>query len=204
MSNWINYPTTLTGETVDLVSLEEKHFPELIALAKDKRIWEFYTTDGTDTDNYSNILSAALIEREKGNQFPFAIFHKQDKKLVGSTRFLEIVPQHKKLEIGWTWLHPDYWATEVNLECKLLLLTFCFETLQTLRVQLRTDENNIRSRKAIAKIGGQFEGIFRNDMLRDNNTRRHSAYFSIIEEEWKEKKLKLKELYEVKKTHLKS
>jgi RimJ/RimL family protein N-acetyltransferase len=74
-------------------------------------------------------------------------------------------------------------------------LTYCFETLHTLRVQLKTDENNIRSRKAIEKIGGQFEGILRNDMLRDNNTRRNSAYYSIIEDEWEEKKTKLTIIY---------
>ena len=106
--------------------------------------------------------------------------------------------EHKKLEIGSTWLHPDYWGTEINFECKLLLLTYCFEALHTIRVQLKTDENNIRSRKAIQKIGGQFEGIFRNDMIRDNNTKRNSAYFSIIDEEWEDNKLKLTELYETK------
>ncbi len=97
---------------------------------------------------------------------------------------MDIQPNHKKLEIGWTWLHPDYWGTEVNLECKLLLLTYCFEELKTYRVQFKTDENNIRSRKAIEKIGGKFEGILRHDMIRDNGTKRNSAYFSIIDSEW--------------------
>ena len=89
----------------------------------------------------------------------------------------------------------------MNLECKLLLLQYCFENLQTVRVQLKTDENNLRSRKAIEKIGGQFEGILRNDMIRDNNTRtrRNSAYYSIIAEEWSIIKLKLERLYEMKK-----
>ena len=140
-----------------------------------------------------------MAERKKGNQFPFVIFHKHNKKLIGSTRFLDIQPKHKKLEIGSTWLHLDYWATEVNLECKLLLLTYCFENLQTIRVQLKTDENNIRSRKAIEKIGGQFEGILRNDMIRANNTIRNSAYYSILINEWNEKKLKLAELIQRKK-----
>jgi RimJ/RimL family protein N-acetyltransferase len=97
---------------------------------------------------------------------------------------MDIQHKHKKLEIGTTWLHPDHWGTVINFECKLLLLTYAFETLRALRVQFKTDENNIRSRKAIEKVGGRFEGILRNDMLRDNGTRRNSAYFSIIEEEW--------------------
>ena len=106
--------------------------------------------------------------------------------------------KHKKLEIGSTWLHPDYWATAINPECKLLLLTYCFEVLQAVRVQLKTDEKNMRSRKAIEKIGGQFEGILRNDMIRDNYTKRNSAYFSIIDDEWKDKKARLIELHNLK------
>lgn len=197
--NWIKYPTTLIGETVELVALNKSHFAELEMVAKDKRIWKFYPYDGSDSGKFQAVFTMALAEQAAGTQFPFIIYHKTNNKIIGSTRFLEIQPKHKKLEIGATWLHPDYWGTAVNLECKLLLLTFCFETLQTLRVQLKTDEHNHRSRKAIEKIGGQFEGIFRNDMLRDNNTKRNSAYYSIIDEEWAEKKLKLKALYQEKK-----
>jgi RimJ/RimL family protein N-acetyltransferase len=198
MKNWIPYPTNLIGETVDLLSLENKHFNELEALAKDKRIWEFYAYDGSDANTFLKIFTQAITERENGNHFAFVIFHKKENKIIGSTRFLDIQENHKKLEIGATWLHPDYWATAINLECKLLLLTYCFEVLKTVRVQLKTDENNLRSRKAIEKIGGQFEGIFRNDMIRDNNTKRNSAYYSIIDEEWSEKKLLLTNLYEAK------
>ena len=199
MSNWITYPLALTGEIVELRSLGKEHFTELEVLAKDKRIWEFYAYDGSNPDTFLKIFTSAITEREKGNQFPFVVFHKQENKLIGSTRFLDIQPNHKKLEIGSTWLHPDYWATVVNLECKLLFLEYCFETLQAVRVQLKTDENNIRSRKAIEKIGGQFEGILRNEMIRDNNTLRNSAYYSIIGEEWQTKKIKLADLYQLKK-----
>ena len=199
MVPWIKYPTFLKGEVVNLIPLEKEHFTELKNLAKEKRIWEFYTLDGTDSKVFSETLYNAIIERENGVQFPFVIFHKPSNKIIGSTRFLEIQSTHKKLEIGWTWLHPDYWATEINLECKLLLLTFCFEELKAIRVQLKTDENNLRSRKAIGKIGGQYEGILRNDMLRDNGTKRNSAYYSIIDNEWNEVKLRLTELYQIKK-----
>lgn len=199
MTDWITYPLTLTGQSVILRSLDKDHFGELETLAKDKRIWEFYVYDGSDSKTFLNVMNAAIVEREKGNQFPFVIFHQQDKKIIGSTRFLDIQFQHKKLEIGSTWLHPDYWATEVNLECKLLLLEYCFEKLHAVRVQLKTDAQNIRSRKAIEKIGGQFEGILRNDMIRDNHTHRNSAYYSIIEAEWGVVKTNLAALYEAKK-----
>ncbi len=113
---------------------------------------------------------------------------------MGSTRFLDIQPQHKKLEIGFTWLHPNYWGTKLNLECKLLLLTYCFEKLGAARVQLKTDQQNLRSRKAIEKIGGKFEGILRQDILRDNGTYRSSAYFSILDYEWPQCRIRLSEL----------
>jgi RimJ/RimL family protein N-acetyltransferase len=124
--------------------------------------------------------------------------YKQTGKIIGSTRFMDIQSRHKKLEIGWTWLHPDYWATAVNPECKLLLLDYCFETLRTSRVQLKTDENNLRSRKAIEKIGGHFEGILRNDMIKENGIKRNSASFSIIEEEWPVTRVRLIRLLEKK------
>jgi RimJ/RimL family protein N-acetyltransferase len=196
MKNWINHPTTLSGDIVELLPLETEHFAELEALAKDPKIWEFYVFDGTDAVTFMNVFTDALQERALGTRYPFVIFHKEQQKLIGSTHFLDIQPKHRKLEIGSTWLHPDYWATKVNLECKLLLLTHCFETLHTARVQLKTDENNLRSRKAIEKIGGRFEGILRNDMLRDNGTNRNSAYFSIIEAEWAERKVELRERIE--------
>jgi RimJ/RimL family protein N-acetyltransferase len=199
MDNWIKHLTTLTGENVALVSLDKAHLGELEQLAKDKRIWEFYPLDGSDSTKFISAFSSALTEREKGSQFPFVIFHKRANRIIGSTRYLDIQPAHRKLEIGWTWLHPEYWGTGVNTECKLLLLTHCFESLRASRVQLKTDENNLRSRSAIQKIGGQFEGILRNDMIRDNNTKRHSAYYSLIEEEWPDTKLKLTALYEASK-----
>ena len=95
MTNWLNYPITLTGETVDLISLNEEHFAALADLAKEKSIWEFYPTNGSDPNTFQNILNASIIERENGNQFPFVIFHKQENKIVGSTRFLDIQEKHK-------------------------------------------------------------------------------------------------------------
>lgn len=198
IKDWIKYPTTLSGQTVDLISLDKEHFRDLHQLAAEKRIWEFYAIDGSNQAKLSEALHSAITEREKGSQYPFVVFHREHNKVIGSTRLLDLQPVHKKLEIGWTWLHPEYWASEVNLECKLLLLEFCFEDLGVIRVQLKTDENNTRSRKAIEKIGGKYEGVLRNEMLRDNGTKRNSAYYSIIDEEWKELKSRLTEMYNLK------
>lgn len=198
MINPLPHPTILNGNVVELIPLQKEHFTQLEALAKDARIWEFYSVNGANSSTILNALQGGLKEREKGMQYPFAIYHKEHQKLIGSTRFIDIQPLHNKLEIGWTWLHPDYWATAVNFECKLLLLAFAFETLGAYRVQFKTDVLNIRSRKAIAKIGGVFEGVLRNDMVRENGTKRDSAYFSIIVQDWLETKDKLTALYKQK------
>lgn len=192
--NWIQHPVSLIGNNVSLIPLDESHFEHLIQLSKDQRIWQHYAIDGSDTIKLKISLESSLIERKSGIQYPFVIILKDGNKTIGSTRFLDIQPAHKKVEIGWTWLHPDYWGTTINLECKLLLLTYCFEELKAKRVQLKTDESNIRSRKAIEKIGGQFEGILRNDMIRDNGTNRNSAYYSIVDSEWEKTKFNLMKL----------
>lgn len=196
--NWISSDTILKGDLVELIPLERKHFVELEQLAREMRIWEFIPIDMSTKERCLQTFATAMCEKEKGTQLPFVIWNKQEKKIIGSTRLMEIYPAHKKLEIGWTWLHPDYWATAVNLECKLLLLTFCFEELKAIRVQLKTDENNIRSQKAIKKIGGQFEGMLRNDWIRYNGTIRNSVYFSIIHTEWEHVKINLKRLVQNK------
>ncbi|MCB0527486.1 MAG: GNAT family N-acetyltransferase [Saprospiraceae bacterium] len=198
MSTWIHDSTELNGTLVRLVPLKTEHFDALAQVASDKRIWAHYTLDGSNEGRLRTALNDGLLEKQKGAQFPFVIFEKATDRVLGSTRLLELQPAHRKLEIGWTWLHPDHWGTAVNLECKLLLLSFCFETLGTTRVQLRTDENNIRSRKAIEKIGARFEGILRHDLIRDDGTHRNSAYFSIIEPEWEGVKKALSEKLRIK------
>jgi RimJ/RimL family protein N-acetyltransferase len=198
MPNWIDLNAALTGSTVDLAPLETKHFSEISNLASDPRIWEFYPFDCNDKARFAETLKAALVERERGTQFPFVILHKKDARIAGCTRFLDIQHNHRKLEIGWTWLAPSYWATAVNLECKLLLMTFAFEVLHASRIQLKTDENNKRSRKAIEKTGGKFEGVIRNDMIRDDKTMRNSAMYGIIDTEWESLKPRLIGLYHEK------
>ncbi len=188
---WIAYPVILKGETVDLKPLEKEHFEELFIAASDKELWEHIPTDCSDREKFEIAYTYALDEREKGNQYPFVIYYKPSNKIIGSTRLFEIYPKDRKLEIGWTWIIKDYWGTTVNFECKLLLLTFCFETLKTIRVQLKTKDSNFRSRKAIEKIGGKFEGILRKEKIQGNGDARNAAYYSILDNEWEEAKNKI-------------
>ncbi|MES2656917.1 MAG: GNAT family protein [Bacteroidota bacterium] len=192
--HWITYPTSLSSEIIDLIPLEKEHFPELIALSEEEKIWQFYLFDGANTDVLLSVLNKTLLDREQGTQFPFVVYHKVDKKIIGSTRLMDIQAEHKKLEIGATWIHPEYWGTPVNLHCKLLLLQFCFEKLQAIRVLIKTDANNIRSRRAIEKLGAHFEGVLRQDMIRHNGIIRSTAHYSILNHEWSQIKLHLTSL----------
>lgn len=189
---WFIEPNTiLKGHKVDLIPLTKHHFNELLSLTNDQRNWELIPVDMNTNEKVLNRFNEALIEKEKGSQFPFVIFNKNDNKIIGSTRLMDIQPQHRKLEIGWTWMHPDYWGTANNTECKYLLLKFCFENLGAIRVYLKTDEINIRSQKAIEKIGGKFEGLFRSDYIRENGTMRNTCYYSILNSEWRDSSGKL-------------
>ncbi|MBV8326606.1 GNAT family protein [Chryseobacterium sp.] len=189
---WIYHPTVLEGTTIDLIPLEKEHLDELYEAAADKELWELIPTDCSEKSLFDKNYKSALSERTSGNQYPFVIRHKETGRLIGSTRFFEIYPSDKKLEIGWTWITKEFWGTSVNLECKLLLLTYCFESLKTNRVQLKTKDTNFRSRKAIEKIGGVFEGILRKDRIQNDGTTRNAAYYSILDDEWEAAKFKIK------------
>ncbi len=188
---WIEHPTILEGETVKLIPLEREHFDELFAAALDEKLWEFTPLNCAKRETFDAAYKDALGERTNGGQYPFVIFHKPTGEIIGSTRLMEIFPSDEKLEIGWTWIVQKHWATEVNFECKLLLLTHCFEVLKARRVQLKTDETNMRSRTAIQKIGAKFEGILRRDKIKENGASRNTAYFSILDDEWQTAKEKI-------------
>ena len=189
--SWIRHPTVLTGTNVELVPLEKEHLDDLFLAASDKKLWEFIPTDCSEKSSFDKAYATALAGRETGDQYPFVIYHRQTGKIIGSTRLFELFPQDRKLEIGWTWITRDQWGTSVNFECKLLLLAFCFETLGALRVQLKTKDTNLRSRKAIEKIGGVFEGILRKDRIQADGTSRNAAYYSILDDEWPAAKAKI-------------
>lgn len=182
--NWIQHPLILEGKYVRLVPLSNEHIDELISISTEERIWEFLSKPGYDADVLRTELKSAILKRMNGEEYPFVIIDKLNNKIIGCTRYMDMYPEHRKLEIGWTWYNPAYWGTGYNNECKLLLLTHAFESLNCVRVTLKTWDKNMRSRKAIQKIGAQFEGILRNERIRYDGTIRNTAVFSIIAEEW--------------------
>jgi len=189
--NWIHHPVILEGERVLLTPLTKEHFNDLFAIAKDPKIWEFISINGADEAVMQRHLQSALLKRATGEQYAFTVIDRKTGNIIGCTLFHNIYPEHRKLEIGWTWYAPQYWRTGYNRECKLLLLTHCFEVMNAVRVQLQTDENNVRSRTAILGIGATFEGILRKERIRSNGAFRNTAMFSIIDDEWPAAKKKL-------------
>lgn len=194
--NWVPHPTELNGKKVTLSPLDKQHFDELIELGKEKSIWLYSPTgvDGSDVKKHLTFLETCIIKREAGEFYPFVVILQQTGKIAGFTMFHSIKPENKSLEIGCTWFHPQYWSSGINTESKYLMLLYCFETLGTIRVQIKASDSNIRSRKAIEKIGGKFEGILRKDKILEDGTLRNAAYYSIIDDEWSTARLNLEKL----------
>ena len=186
--SWIPHPITLEGRLARLEPLDYEHIPALLDAAAHPDIWQYLPFDGTNRNAFEAELKAAVLKRRAGEQYPFTVRRLADNEIVGHTRFFDIFPEHKKLEIGWTWYRPDVWGTGINTECKLLLLTYCFEVLMTNRVQLKTRDANARSAAAIRKIGAVYEGKLRKDRVLWDGTTRDSLLFSIIDEDWPEVK----------------
>lgn len=192
---WFTDPVELKGRMVMLKPLEEIHFTDLIESGQESIIWTFLGINGLDKNEFRKALEEAIVLREKKEQYPFVIIEVKSNKIIGSTRFMKISLENRKLEIGWTWIIPAYWSKGYNEECKLLMLKFCFEVLNTVRVEILTWDKNIRSRKAIVRIGGKFEGLLRNNVIRKDIIR-NTAVYSIIDNEWEETKISLVKLFE--------
>jgi RimJ/RimL family protein N-acetyltransferase len=185
-------PVTLTGRYVRLEPLSESHIPDLAVAANDEDIWRYmlYGTIRTEADMRSWVED--ILNRQRGGtDLPFAVIHLVSGKAIGATRYLEIRPEHRGLEIGGTWYAVAYQRTAVNTECKYLLLRHAFETLGCIRVQFKTDQRNERSQRALQRIGAVQEGILRNHMVLEDGTFRHSVYYSIIASEWPAVKARL-------------
>jgi len=177
-------PIVLEGEFVRLEPLRFDNLPALIEIGLEESLWKWtanVVTNATDLERY---VRDALAMQAAGTALPFVTIEKSCGTIVGSTRFGNIDPTNRKVEIGWTWINPKRQRTRINTEAKLLMLTHAFETWKCIRVELKTDANNEKSRNAIARIGGVEEGTMRHHMITESGRFRDSVYFSIIDTEW--------------------
>ena len=178
-------PVVLEGEHVRLEPLDlDRHFAALCEVGLDPELWRWTISQIRTQEQLRDYLATAVRERAEGRSLPFATIAKAAGKAIGSTRFGNIDRENRHVEIGWTWLGTAWWRSAVNTEAKLLMLTHAFETWGTMRVELKTDVQNERSRAAILRIGAQYEGIFRKHMVTESGRRRDSAYYSILDDEW--------------------
>jgi N-acetyltransferase len=191
---WEGIAPRLEGRVVVLEPLATEHEEGLFAAARDMDwSWMHVDPSGSDEDFHA-WMEDALALADHGEQSPFATLDASSGRPLGSTRYLSLRPEHRGLEIGWTWLTRAAWETGANVEAKLLLLEHAFERLGCIRVEFKTDARNERSRRALAALPADFDGIFRKHMLvgNDRTRLRDSAWYSILDDAWPEVKANLK------------
>ena len=188
-------PVVLTGKHVQLEPMREAHIPALAEIGVGQPFWDFMVYGRMETaDDMRGWVQDILSRAEKGTDLPFVAIHLESGRVAGATRYMNIMPDDRGLEIGGTWYGPEFQRTVVNTECKYLLLSHAFERLGCIRVQLKTDLRNERSQKAIERIGAVKEGVLRNHMILPDGHYRHSVFYSVLDTEWPGVKRNLEEM----------
>jgi RimJ/RimL family protein N-acetyltransferase len=180
---WVE-PVVLESSRIRLEPLREDHLADLALVAFDAPLWQWTIMGAQDEAGLQRWVETARQNQDAGTERPFATIDLASGRAVGSSRFMSIVPEHRRLEIGWTWIGMAFQRTGSNREAKLLQLSHAFETLGANRVEFKTHARNEQSRNALAGIGATFEGVFRNHTIMPDGSLRDSAYFSVIVEEW--------------------
>jgi N-acetyltransferase len=174
----------LDGEFVKLEPLKPEHLDSLCEVGLIAELWRLIPTQIDSREAMKNYIETALDEQRRGVSLPFVTIEKSSNKIVGSTRFGNIDVKNLRTEIGWTWINPQWQRTYINTEAKLLMLTHAFETWKCIRVELKTDVLNEKSRNAVLRLGARQEGIFRQHVICDSGRLRDTVYFSILDNEW--------------------
>lgn len=191
MTDWTT-PITLTGKYVRLEPLSEDHVSALTEIGAGEDFWRFMVYGDINSEADIRGWVREMLRRAKqGTDVPFAVIHLASRRVAGATRYMNMVPKDRGLEIGGTWYGLEFQRTAVNTECKYLLMTYAFETLKVIRVQLKTDSLNERSQRAIERLGAQKEGVLRNHMILPDGRVRHSVFYSVLDTEWTEVKKNL-------------
>lgn len=177
-------PVVLEGRVVRLEPMALDHLDALSRVGLDPSLWALTTSRVATRDDMRQYMETALAEQAAGTALPFVTIARATREVVGSTRFANIVHEHARAEIGWTWITPRWQRTAVNTEAKYLMLRHAFERMGCERVELKTNALNARSRTAMLRIGATEEGTFRRHMINADGSPRDSVYFSVIAEEW--------------------
>lgn len=177
-------PVTLVGQSIRLEPLRMEHVAALARAGMHAELWHLQPAPVATEDDMRGYVQAALDDQQRGSGLPFVIVRVATGEVTGSTRYMDVTPQHFRLEIGATWLTPAHQRSRANTEAKLLLLGHAFESLGIKRVVFKTEALNEQSRKALARIGAVEEGTFRQHLYTTSGRARDMVYFSILEKEW--------------------
>jgi RimJ/RimL family protein N-acetyltransferase len=177
-------PVTLEGRHARLVPMTPEHVPALWEAGRDPELWRLTMSQVHSEDDMRRYVAAALHAQTAGTTLPFVTTEAATGRVIGSTRFGNVEPAHRRVEIGWTWISPAWQRTAINTEAKYLMLRHAFETLGCVRVELKTDVLNERSRRAILRIGAREEGILRKHQVTEHGRIRDTVFFSVIDDEW--------------------
>ncbi|WP_332646676.1 GNAT family N-acetyltransferase [Lysinibacillus sp. 54212] len=181
----------LEGDIINLVPLEMKYKQQVYEAIKSPDVWKYTWREVKTIDDIEQILLIAVQSKNDVKQLSFIIRGKLSGEVIGTTRIGDIDTANRNVEIGWTWLSPSVWRTKVNTECKFLLLQYCFEELKVLRVQFSISGQNVRSQKAVERIGAVKEGTFRKHRIKADGTIHDNIFYSIVDTEWIDVKGKL-------------
>ena len=184
-------PVTLEGRFVRLAPLSMAHHAGLSEVGLDQELWQWIPEPVATAEEMRAYIEEALAAQAAGTALPFATVERSSGRVIGSTRFGNIERRHRRVEIGWTWLARPWQRTRANTEAKNLMLCHAFETWGAIRVELKTDSLNARSRAAILRLGAKEEGVLRNHMIASTGRIRHTVYYSITDSDWPEVKSRL-------------
>ena len=177
-------PVTLEGDHVRLVPLTLGHLGALAEVGLDEDLWRLSPSPVSSREDMAAYIQTALDAQARGEALPFATVDRATEAVVGSTRFGNIALNHRRVEIGWTWIAVPWQRTAINTEAKLLMLRHAFNSLGCNRVELKTDALNTRSQNAMRRIGAKEEGTLRQHMVTASGRHRDTVYFSITADEW--------------------
>ncbi len=187
-------PVVLEGNVVRLEPMTPDHHGALTEVGNDPELWRFTVSAPLTPADMRKYMEGGLKTARDGTGLPFVTIEKASAKIIGSTRFANYDPANHRVEIGWTWVARPWQRTAVNTEAKYLMLSHAFERLGCVRVELKTDVRNEKSRNAMLRIGAKEEGVLRKHMLTSTGRYRDSIYYSVLDEEWPGVKARLEKL----------
>ena len=184
----------LVGQRIKLVGLQAEHADTLFEIGNDPRIWRYLPRRVASRSEMTAWVAEALRRRDDGVDLPFVIRDRMHNRIIGETRLIDYVPEHRQIEIAWTWFTPHVWRQGYGTESKLLLLRYSFEELHVIRVGFTAHSRNVRSRRCLERLGATLEGVLRQHRIMPDGHVRDSAYYSVIADEWPGVKRRMTEL----------